>query len=295
MIFGEVDIVGEPMKRRTLIAGMAGLAATPIIGRSPAAALPEVLDPTDRAHLGLLQKKLIYSTDDRPLIWWIRGNKYGSINGALTPLWTLNVVLFKAVSHNEDGTFDVKSMEIVYKTNVETDEPLSKWRNPYNGEVYDEEPLIMGPLSRGFTNEGPVSQSELPGASIQRQGHLGPAEIAGDDVWLISDANVVVDREGQRRFRANDLSTYHGKVSNVLNPDLPSAPSTMTVHIIQSWHPWMNMGDREGTLVTRISGAKCFTIEDIHPRILTMVKEHHPKIAKDFVARLNGPPENFDR
>ncbi|MBT5239225.1 MAG: DUF1838 family protein [Rhodospirillaceae bacterium] len=284
------------MKRRTVITGLAGLAATATFeGRVDAATLPQSLNPADPSHLGLLQKKLIYATDDRPLIWWIRGNKYGSINGELTPLWTLNVVLFKSVSHNEDGSFDAKSMEIVYKTDVETDEPLSKWRNPYNGEVYDEEPLIMGPLSRRFTDAGPISQTELPGAQIQRSGSLGPAEIAGDDVWLISDANVVLSREGQRDFRANDLSTYHGKVSDVLNPDIPSPPSTMAVHIVQSWHPWMNMGDQEGTLITRISGAKCFEVEDIHPRILTMVKQHHPEIAKDFVARLNGPPERFDR
>lgn len=284
------------MKRRSMMGGLAGLAAgAPFIRGAKAATLPSRLDPKNKSHLGLLQKKLIYATDDRPLIWWIRGNKYGSINGELTPLWTLNVVLFKSVVHNEDGTFDAASMEIVYKTDIETDEPLSKWRNPYNGEVYDEEPLIMGPLTRRFTEDGPISQTNLPGANIQRSGSLGPAEIAGDDVWLISDSHVILNREGQKSFRANDLSTYHGKVSDVLNPDMPSAPATMTVHIVQSWHPWMNMGDQEGTLITRISGAKCFGVEEIHPRILTMVKRHHPEIAKDFVARLEGPPERFDR
>lgn len=284
------------MQRRSLLGGLAGMAVgAPFVSRANATTLPGTLDPKNKSHLGLLQKKLIYATDDRPLIWWIRGNKYGSINGELTPLWTLNVVLFKSVSHNEDGSFDAKSMEIVYKTDVETDEPLSKWRNPYNGEVYDEDPLIMGPLSRRFTDDGPISQTALPGAEITRSGSLGPAEIAGDDVWLISDAHVVLNREGQQSFRANDLSTYHGKVSDVLDPDNPSPASTMTVHIVQSWHPWMNMGDQEGTLITRISGAKCFDLEDIHPGILTMVKLHHPEIAKDFVARLNGPPERFDR
>ncbi len=284
------------MQRRSVLGGIAALTVgAPFVSRANAATLPSKLDPKNKSHLGLLQKKLIYATDDRPLIWWIRGNKYGSINGELTPLWTLNVVLFKSVSHNEDGSFDAKSMEIVYKTDVETDEPLSKWRNPYNDEVYDEDPLIMGPLSRRFTDDGPISQTDLPGAKITRSGSLGPAEIAGDDVWLISDAHVVLNREGQQSFRANDLSTYHGKVSDVLDPDNPSPASTMAVHIVQSWHPWMNMGDQEGTLITRISGAKCFDLEGIHPGILTMVKRHHPEIAKDFVARLNGPPERFDR
>lgn len=283
------------MRRRTVLQGLAGAAVAATTKVSQANTLPATLDPTNRAHLGLLQKKLVYSLADGPLIWWIRGNKYGSINGEITPLWTLNVVLFKSVSHNEDGTFDATSMEIVYKTDVETDALLSKWRNPYNGEVYDEEPLIMGPLTRGFNDTGPISQSALPGADIQRKGKLGPAEIAGDDVWLLSDANVLVNREGQVPFRANDLSTYHGKISDILNPDLDSAPATMAVHIIQSWHPWMNMGDREGSLITRISGAKCFSIDDMHPRIRDMVKEGHPDIAKDFVARLEQPPARFDR
>ena len=286
------------MKRRTLLGGMASVAAvSPFLqGRSTSAAtLPSAIDPTNRDHIGLLQKKLVYATDDRPLIWWIRGNKYGSINGEITPLWTLNVVLFKKVMQNDDGTIDVASMEIVYKTDVETDALLSKWRNPYNGEVYEEVPLIMGPLTRRFNSEGPISQTALPGAEIQRRGRLGPAQVAGDDVWLLSDAHVLVDREGQDTFRANDLSTYHGKVSDVLNPDIASAPATMTVHIIQSWHPWMNMGDQEGTLVTRISGAKCFNIDDMHPRLTGFVKDIHPEIAKDFVARLDGPPESFDR
>ncbi len=278
------------------MSGLAGLAtAVPLTGSARALTQPMSLDPTDPSHLGLLQKKLIYATDDRPLIWWIRGNKYGSINGELTPLWTLNVILFKSVAHKEDGTFDAKSMEVVYKTDVETDAPLTKWRNPYNGEVYDEEPIIMGPLTRGFTDAGPVSQSELPGVEIKRRNVLGPAEISGDDVWLLTDAHVLVDRVGQERFRANDLSTYHGKVSDVLNPEMPSPPADMTVHIVQSWHPWMNMGDREGTLITRINGAKCFAVEDIHPRILTLLRANHPQIARDFVTRLEGPPEPFDR
>ncbi len=286
------------MRRRTLVVGMAGFAAGAALVRSSAAAtakLPATLDPDNRAHLGLLQKKLVYASDDRPLIWWTRGKKYGSINGEITPLWTLNVLLFKSVKHRADGSFDTRMMELVYKTDVQTDQLLTRWRNPYTGEVHEEVPLIMGPLSRRYTDSGPVSQSVLPGAEIKRTGSLGPAEIAGDHVWLLSDAHVVVDRKGQNTFRAHDLSTYHGRVSDVLNPDLASAPATMTVHIIQSWHPWMKMGDREGTLVTRLSGAKCFKVDDIHPRVQGLLKDGHPEIARDFVARLAGPPERFDR
>ena len=124
---------------------------------------------------------------------------------------------------------------------------------------------------------------------------LGPAEIVGDDVWLLTDAHVVVDREGQAAFRTHDLSTYHARVSDVLDPKIQSVPARRTVHIIQSWYPWMNMRDTEGSLITSISGAKCFAVEDIHPRILVLLNEHHPDIAKDFVARLEGPPERFDR
>ena len=237
------------LTRRRALGGLAGIAAgASYPGGALFAAIPTSLDPDNPTHLGLLQKKLIYSADDRSLIWWLRGKKYGSINGEITPLWTLNVLLFKKVEQNEDGSFDARSMEIVYKTDVETDALLNRWRNPYNGEVYDEVPLTMGPLTRRFTDTGPISQSALPGADIQRTGTLGPAEIAGDDVWLLTDIHVVVDREGQARFRAHDLSTYHGRVSDVLNPEIQSAPATMTVHIIQSWHPWMNMQDREGDL-----------------------------------------------
>jgi hypothetical protein len=282
------------LSRRSTFMGLGALAAAPASGGARAA-LPATLEADNPNHLALLQRKLLFSTVDEPLIWWIRGPKYGSINGEITPLWRLNVVLFKDVEHQEDGRFDVRSMEIVYKTDIETDELLSEWRNPYNGEVYEEVPLIMGPVTRGFTSTGPVSQSALPGAEIQRKTKLGPAEIAGDDVWLMTDAQVLVDREGQSTFRANDLSTYHGSVSDILNPNLTSAPGTMTVHIIQSWHPWMNMGDQPGTLVTRISGAKCFDIDDMHPRLRTMVRDIHPDIAKDFVARLRQPPEPFNR
>ncbi len=286
------------MERRTMLLGLAGLASGPLAGRSSASetnAPPDGLDPNHPADLGLLQKKLIYAADDRPLIWWGRGVKYGSINGEITPLWRLNVLLFKSVSHRPDGSFDARVMELVYKTDVETDALLRQWRNPYNGEVYDEVPLIMGPLSRHFTDAGPVSQSELPGAEIIREGSLGPAEIAGDRVWLITDAHVIVNREGQATFRAHDLKTYHGRVGDVLNPAVASAPATLTVHIIQSWHPWMNMGDREGSLVTRLSGAKCFQVADIHPRIRSLLEAGHPDIARDFVGRLAQPPERFDR
>jgi hypothetical protein len=284
------------VKRRTVIAGLAAAPTMMAIRRATAAtSLPAALDPANRAHLGLLQKKLAYSMNDGPLIWWTRGKKYGSVNGEITPLWSLNVLLFKSVTHRQDGTFDTRMMELVYKTDVETDELLNNWRNPYTGEEYEEVPLIMGPLSRRFSDDGPMSQSALPGANIKRTGKLGPAEIAGDHVWLSSDSHVLVKRKDGSTFRANDLNTYHGRVSDVLNPDLPSAPATMSTQLVQSWHPWMNMGDREGTLVTRLAGAKCFVVDDIHPRILTLLREHHPDIAEDFVSRLAGSPERFDR
>jgi hypothetical protein len=57
----------------------------------------------------------------------------------------------------------------------------------------------------------------------------------------------------------------------------------------------MNMGNTEGSLVTRISGSKCFSVDDIHPRIRGLLKAQHPDIAEDYVSRLAGPPEDFDR
>ena len=141
--------------RRTLLSGLAATAVSASLIEPSRASevLPIKLNPTDRSHLGLLQKKLIYAMDDRPLIWWIRGNKYGAINGELTPLWTLNVILFKSVKHNQEGSFDAKSMEVVYKTDVETDEPLKEfWDGTFDGKPVQQDTYVY----RFETEDGDV-------------------------------------------------------------------------------------------------------------------------------------------
>jgi len=259
---------------------------------------PARLDPDNAAHLDFLHRKILYAVDERPVLWWKTGTKYGVIEGNITPLWNMWVFFVQRVVEHRDDSFDVASLEAVYLTDVDTGALLDTWHNVYTGETLPVPGQLMGPETQTFGGDGAPVRSALPGINIERTHSLGPATLAGDDVWLAIDSSAVVTRTQEpdaRPFRVNDLETFNAKLSDVLDPDLESAPATAALHLISSWQTWLNMGARPGSQVTRLVARKTFDPADLPDGLTKLMRRLHPDILHDPAAALERPPESFER
>ncbi len=258
---------------------------------------PKELDPDDPAHLDFLHRKILYALDDRPVFWWKRGTKYGVVSGEVTPMWSMWVFFVQRIVAHRDDNFDVASLEAVYLTDHETGALLEDYTNPYTGETHALPGRLMGPETQTFHPDGGQAEgSALPGVTIERTHKLGPAIIANEDVWLSVDSSAIVTRTSDAKpFRINDLETFNAKLSDVLDPDQPSAPAQATLHLISSWQGWLNMGALPGSQITRLVAKKAFNFKDIAPDLQALLAQHHPDIWADPVAALERPPESFER
>ena len=259
---------------------------------------PKTINSGDPAHLDFLHRKLLYALDERPVFWWKRGTKYGVIEGEAKPMWNMWVFFVqRVISHREDS-FDVASLEAVYLTDLKSDELLDTWYNFYTDETLPVPGRLMGPETQTFRKDGSsIAATPLPGLEIKRTHTLGPATIAADDIWLSFDSSAIVTRTnvaGNPQFRINDLETFNAKLSDVLDPDVMSAPASATLHLISSWQGWLNMSDRPGSQVTRLIARKTFQFEDIANPLQQLIRETYPEIAADPVAALDRAPESFE-
>lgn len=258
---------------------------------------PDRIDAANPDHLDFLHRKVLYALDDRPVFWWKRGTKYGVVEGNVIPMWNMWVFFVQRVVEHRDDSFDVASLEAVYLTDHETNQPLESYTNPYTGETLSLPGQVMGPETITFDKDGgPAEKSALPGINIERTHKLGPVTIAGEDVWLSIDSSAIVTRENDSRpFRVNDLETFSADLMDVLDPSQLSVSAQATLHLISSWQGWLNMGDRPGSQVTRLIAKKAFDVANIAPELLALLGQRHPEIVADPIAALNRSPESFER
>lgn len=264
---------------------------------TPALAQTRLLDPSRDADLALLYRKLVYRSDDGIVWWWLRGPKYGQVDATLTPLFTLNVGTIQRVKIRADGGFDLTSLETVFLTDIETDAPLSSWRNPYTNETLPVTMTPVGPTTIAYAADNSrVLPTELGGSRIEAMSVRHAPVIVNDNVFLRADDQARVFSPGRTTpFIVNDLTTYHGNLRELSDPALKMASATAFFAEVTGWQRWMKMGDRPGALTSRSSGAKVKSYEEMPALWRTMLETQAPAIAADPVAALDRPAARFDR
>jgi hypothetical protein len=131
-----------------------------------------------------------------------------------------------------------------------------------------------------------------PFNEIELNTRIGPVIVQGDDVWIRDDSTVKVDSDhpmmGKHTY--NELVTYRGKLSDINNPDLASAPAEISFQSITSWRDWLQAEDVGGHTAGRASGMKIDRIEDFPDEYLAAARERHPDIINNYEAMLDAPP-----
>lgn len=283
----QTETPGYLSRRVALLGGAAVLASASIPLR--AAGGLDLDDPWDRLTA---LAKLRGSVDGSTVMWWMKGVRFGVVDHVVTPMFGMLIGSFQRMRPLPGKGFELNMLEMGYFTDLETGEVLDTFRNPYNGKLCEVPEQRLGPYPVLMTPAGVVLPDVPPFDEVELTTRIGPAIVQGDDVWIRDDATVKVDSDhpmmGKHTY--NELVTYRGKLSDLNNPDLPSAPAEITFQSVTSWREWLQADDVGGHTTGRASGMKINSVDEFPAEYLAAARERHPEIIADPEAALDAAP-----
>ena len=279
------------ISRRKVVLGGAALAALSSAGCSPnpGSLNLDLDDPWDRLTA---LAKLRGSIDGAMVMWWMKGVRYGVVDDMLNPLFGMLIGSFMRMEPAEEG-FMMNMLEMSYFYDLESGAIIDTFVNPYTGNEVQIPEQRLGPFPILMRPTGVVLPDVPAFGDVDLTTRVGPAITQGDDLWIRDDSSVKVDSDhpmmGKHTY--NELVTYRGQLSDINNPDLPSAPADVIFQSVTSWREWFEADDVGGNTTARAAGSKIHRVEDFPPEYLAAARERHPDIMADPEAALNtvGP------
>lgn len=272
-----------PMHRRLLLQCLLVSGLSPPIGW--AAGPPGALDDPERLLTAYM--RLSGSLDDRLVIWWMDGMRYGVVDAHAQLLFGMQVGMFQRFDRQPDGSFRIRMFELTYYTDPVTGELLETFDNPYTGETNKVQHVRLGPEVRYQTTTG-IARPDNPMVKAYAS-KLGPALVRGDHVWIPTDVEATIEfpKPTAPSIVLNHYTTVHGRLGDALDPAIISASCELNFQNILKWEPFMRMGDHPGHMMSRAAGRKLESVDDLPAGYLVMAERMHGKYIADPVAMLD--------
>jgi len=191
---------------------------------------------------------------------WIRGKIFGvRDNEPVRPLMNVEGFSFVRINRQADGSWRRLLREIVFYRDINTNEILKEWDNPYTGERVRVVPIANDPFN--FTISEFVPEPPSYGG-LQKAKH-DPKPFLQDWQWgpegtmiLNTGIDMMYPNALQPDKWARESSGYMNRVSeqfiyvvkkeDVENPYLTHIPHTGSWSRVTPWLPWMLMGQAPG-------------------------------------------------
>lgn len=247
---------------------------------------PSSIDLEDREQLLTAYMRLAGSLDDRLIIWWMDGMRYGVVDANVTLLFGMKVGMFHRFFRQADGSFKLAMFELTYYTDLETGELLETFANPYTGETNPVQHVRLGPEIRRHTGSG-IARPDNPLVKSFNS-TLGPALIRDDDIWIPIDVEATIEfpKPTAPSIVLNHYTTVHGRLSDAVNPALDSAPCELNFQNVLKWEPFMRMTDHPGHMMSRAAGRKLESVEELPADYLAMAERMHGRYIADPIKTL---------
>jgi hypothetical protein len=273
------------LNRRTLLQSFAA-SATSVLPWHNLTAEPSASTLTDPTRLLEAYQRLSGSFDDRLVIWWMSGTRYGVVNVQSTALYGMEVGMFHRWYRQPDGSFKAAFFELTYYTDLNTGELLHEFENPYTAKKNRVRHVRLGPEIRTLTTTGLISPDNPMVHNYQSS--LGPAVTSAGRVWIPTsvEATIKFPKPTAPTILLNLYTTVQGKLADAFNQKLVSAPCTFEFHNILKWEPWMQMGDHPGHMMSTASGRKMESLDELPASYIAMASEVHPRYIADPIASL---------
>lgn len=231
--------------------------------------------------------RLSGSLDERLVIWWMEGTRYGVVDAFVTPLYGMKVGMFHRFFRQDDGSYRLAMFELTYYTDLDTGHLLESYRNPYTNAHNTVRHVRLGPLIRHQTVNG--LHVDPPDEAVKDYwSRLGPATVHDGLVWIQSDVRARIELPSPKAppIKINHYTTVLGQVADAENPQVQSAPASLAFQNILRWEPWMKMDDHPGMMMSRAAGRKLEDPASLPGAYLAMARKMHPRLIEDPVLSL---------
>lgn len=274
------------MTRRTALAGLAlGVPAASLSGEAAAAGLDWSKPETQLEALIKMRGAL----DGRLVISFLEGVYYGVMETRLTPLYGLSAGLFRRYARRDDGGYDYANFELVYVTDLDTGELLSTFTNPYSGRTGKPPQTRLGPSNLTITPDRRVVR-EGPAQSAVTFHRFRPAQIVGEDVWIVEES--AVQAPAPMNFAFNEVLTYRARLADLAAPGAMHVPTDVHFTPVIGWRPWQGMEGHEAAGRSHVTGSCAgrvvTSLNELPARYLRWTEEFHPDVLKDPLALLDS-------
>ena len=265
------------LTRRAVLAGVGGAAG--LVAGLPAGGQPQTSmtlnldDPEDNLKVLI---KLQADLSGKDVIGGFPGTVWAWVPGAGNTLLLKTYGIGSSHVEQVDGGWRFYHRELLYYMDPVSGEIISEWENPFTGRQVEVLHILNDPVNRFYTSEG--GPFAFP----------RPYEIYGDDLVfrvsffkfqesLMPRADYPV-HSAHDMYQSGELWGMIGRLSEVMNPDVMSASCVTSWGRISQWLPFMEMGDRPGSLVFHSHAYKLLGgAAELPPDILAYTEKHHSK------------------
>ncbi len=278
-----------PTDRRTLL--RLGVATTAAViaplsdGRAQPAPSPTDQPASPAADAQIAHRKLAYSMDSALTFSWLRGVRYAAVDNVLRPLWTMHLGTLFRTQDLATG-YGVTAATTTFYTDLDTGRLLKSVKNPITGKTLEVHYFPPSPQTMVYGRSGPPKPDSGPLATLENHVDTGPAWIDGETISVLGD-HLAYSREGApSKIRVNDLMTFVGLARDVADPRMLNPPSTTIFNDLNTWPPWMQMGDAPGAYFSRAWGRKEFSYDAMPGVWRALMQTEYPAIAANPASAL---------
>lgn len=284
------EFATENVSRRRWLGSLvmgAGLAAggamsLPEADATTRGSLPDFSDPeTSLRNIVRLQGSL--REEDVP--WWFTGIIFAvrGDNETPRPLVRFEGMEIYWFQHRADG-YQLGGNTVTFFRDVETNEFLYEFRNPWTGRIDEVKPAVQGGnLGFHYGTDG-IWPVRLDGSAIGEP-RRAPLQLQwhalGEQVWL---QHQTVYPPGMPPMHGQRQSLFAQR-RDVLDTRLARLPATFSSTVFMGWLKWMDMKGEPGHVIWHAAGAKLRDIGDLP-------SEYRARAEREYPERLSARPKS---
>jgi hypothetical protein len=283
-------VTNSTTRRDLLTAGAGlGIVTASLLGSTrleAAAQAPKAgnVDFNDPRQRFLAQVKMRGTLAGGPNHTFVRLHIWGYGNeGNLVPFFSMNNYAVNVWRKLDSGNYAVRVFESGVYTVFDSQEVLTEWQNPFTGEKREVHQFRSGPLNVEFGPDGIIAGAETTVKPRPMQ-----VEVIEDTVVAMTQSSFrfpspfqpeQFPKESPGKIYFWDSHASHSSpLAAVLDPDVPSAPSQVTLTNLVSWAPWMGMAQRPGRTYGRGIGRKISGPGALPPVVVAGLEKYTPQV-----------------
>ena len=181
-----------------------------------------------------------------------------------------------------DGGYEIRSAELAYFTDLETESVVDTWTNPYTNEILHVPVSSLPPTTSRIDSSLRIESGSAPTPGLTVSHGVGKPQFVGREVWFKESFMAL------RNAGASD-AVFHYSESTVLRARLAeldphrAAPvrCDTSYQSVSSWRGWMKMASRPGSMIGFGNGYYGASLDQLPTAWIKATEKLRPELLAD--------------